>query len=399
MKRQLTVIGAVWDFWPVLRMCNKLFESKFISFYNPWLKQEMDRSTIILFNEKTKNRLLWPFKLIRRTAKILKIMREFRPDIVITHHDDASISVLPVLFITRLRGKKVRFVAFVRAGADTFSTREFYWRMIAFMIKHFYQYFDAVLTPSKGNKRELQRMFGLRNVHHLYNCIDIEKYRQNANELLAPTYATIFNDSFVFTNIGRLTEQKGQWHLIRVFSVVAAREPDAVLVIIGEGELKDQLCDLARRCGVGKRVYFLGKQENVLPFLKASGCSVSTSLWESFGNVIVESLVTNTPIISTDCPSGPREILCPDLTIDVKIKYPYLGRHGILIKVFSAGVHFATPSELPLSDEEKMLATIMLHLKRSRRLQKKYGKGVLRAKELDINNPVVIKAWKGALTA
>ncbi|HBN57957.1 MAG TPA: glycosyltransferase, partial [Gammaproteobacteria bacterium] len=113
-KKQLTVSGTVWDFWPVLKMFDKLYESKYISFYEPWLKGEIDKEKIILFNEKSKNPLLWIFKISKRTYKILKIIREFKPDLVITHHDDANISIIPTLLIykTFLKKQRIRFYAF-----------------------------------------------------------------------------------------------------------------------------------------------------------------------------------------------------------------------------------------------------------------------------------------------
>ena len=78
--------------------------------------------------------------------------------------------------------------------------------------------------------------------------------------------------------------------------------------------------DLAKTLGIEKNVFFLGFQKNPFKFLYNADIFVLSSLWEGFGNVIVEAMRCDLPIISSDCPSGPREILSPCSDIFHRLK-------------------------------------------------------------------------------
>jgi glycosyltransferase involved in cell wall biosynthesis len=133
-------------------------------------------------------------------------------------------------------------------------------------------------------------------------------------------------------------------------------------------------------------------QKNPFKFLKHSNCFVFPSLWESFGNVLIESLSLNLSIISTDCKSGPREILCPELNIDNKIDYPYFGKYGILTKPFPRMFIWNDLDEKPLIKEEKMLVDLMIKMIEDENLKTKYTNGLDRAKDFDIEK--IIKEWE-----
>ncbi len=393
-QRQVTIVGTLWDFWPVFKIFDKLYESKYISFYEPWLKGEIDKGKIILFNEKSKHPLFWPFKILRRTYKILKIIRGFRPDIVITHHDDANISIIPTLLIYKifLKNVNIKFYAFIHAGTEQYNTKNFYTKLVEFIIKNFYKYFDRVYTVSLGNKELLKKHFKLHNLDVFYLPIDVNKYQQLSNEPLEEKYKHIFKDSFVFINIGRLTEQKGQWFLIRAFKKVAEKYPNAKLIILGDGELRTKLQELINKLNLQKNVYLLGMQKNPFKFLKHSDCFIFSSLWESWGQVLIEALSLNLPIISTDCKTGPREILCPELDINDKIDYPYYGKYGILTKPFPREYIWKSLDEKPLIEEEKMLAELMIKMIEDEGLRKKYSNGLERAEDFDVEK--IIKEWE-----
>jgi glycosyltransferase involved in cell wall biosynthesis len=115
--------------------------------------------------------------------------------------------------------------------------------------------------------------------------------------------------------MGRLVEQKNFPLLIRAFAVVRQRV-DARLVILGGDKAsaeqmahRQELQDLAVELGVGEDVALLGYQSNPSSFLRAARVFALSSNYEGFGNVLVEALLAGCPIVSTDCPSGPAEIL------------------------------------------------------------------------------------------
>ena len=130
-----------------------------------------------------------------------------------------------------------------------------------------------------------------------------------SHEELPANYKELFNgDYFNFINVGRLTQQKGQWFLIRSFRKVVNQHENARLFILGEGKLKKELEDLINKLNLKENVFLLNIQENVFPFLKSSDCFIFSSLWEGLPIVLIEALSMNLPIISTDCKTGPRKI-------------------------------------------------------------------------------------------
>ena len=81
------------------------------------------------------------------------------------------------------------------------------------------------------------------------------------------------------------------------------------LVIIGEGEDEFKLKNLSKKLNIDKKVHFIGYQKNIFKYLTNAECFILTSLWEDPGFVIVEAALSNIPIISSNCPNGPEEII------------------------------------------------------------------------------------------
>jgi GalNAc-alpha-(1->4)-GalNAc-alpha-(1->3)-diNAcBac-PP-undecaprenol alpha-1,4-N-acetyl-D-galactosaminyltransferase len=111
------------------------------------------------------------------------------------------------------------------------------------------------------------------------------------------------------TSMGRLTEQKGFDILINAFSRMAHQYPDWQMLIIGEGHLRAELLALIERLNLSSQVILVGRLKNPFPLLKKSEFFVMASRWEGFGMVHAEALACGVPIIATDCPAGPKEII------------------------------------------------------------------------------------------
>ncbi len=384
MRKQLTIMGTVWDFWPVLKVYDKNFESKYISFYEPWLKDEVGKEKIIKFSEKKKSIFLWPFKIIGRTIRIFSVIRRFEPDLVISHHDATTISILPTLFITKyILRKRNRFIAYVHAGIESYNSKTLFSAISNLIIRLLYPSLDMVITVSEGNKKALEERFALKNVKVIYNPVDLTKIEELSHEKnLDERFKS--RGGRTFLTIGRLTEQKGQWYLIRAFKEVTDRYPDAILYVIGEGELKKELENFIIKLGLKENVILLGRKGNVYSYLKGSDFFVLTSLWESFGQVLVEALALNKPVIATDCKFGPREVLSPSLEIKEKIKYPFYGEYGILTEPFKREIIFKSKAELPLNKQEKALSELLVACINKSKIRERYSVGLQRAREFDI---------------
>lgn len=108
-------------------------------------------------------------------------------------------------------------------------------------------------------------------------------------------------------SVGELKGQKNHRLLIRAFAKL--NNPDSSLIIVGEGDERAALEQLVREIGVDQRVRLVGFRQDPIPFYSTADLFALSSDYEGFGNVIVEALACGVPVVSTDCPSGPSEIL------------------------------------------------------------------------------------------
>lgn len=121
-----------------------------------------------------------------------------------------------------------------------------------------------------------------------------------------------FSNKKIITGIGRLTKQKNFELLIRFFKNIEKDFPEFILIILGEGEEKEKLQKLINSLNIQKKAFLLGYEKNVYKFLLNSQYFILTSLWEDPGFVLVEAAISNSTIISSNCPNGPYEIIKND---------------------------------------------------------------------------------------
>ena len=109
--------------------------------------------------------------------------------------------------------------------------------------------------------------------------------------------------------VGSLKEQKDYPTLLSSVKRVVDAGQDVSLLILGTGPLEGELEDQRRALGLEDHVHFGGFVSDPGPYYRAAGLFVLSSAWEGFGNVIVEAMAAGTPVVATDCTSGPAEIL------------------------------------------------------------------------------------------
>ena len=109
-------------------------------------------------------------------------------------------------------------------------------------------------------------------------------------------------------SVGRLSHQKDFGTLIRAFAIVRERTSSRLL-IVGDGELRNETEQLIRELGLEESVGIVGFVENPFKYMARSSVYAMSPRYEGLGNVYIEAQVCGLPIVSTDCPGGPREIL------------------------------------------------------------------------------------------
>jgi glycosyltransferase involved in cell wall biosynthesis len=146
--------------------------------------------------------------------------------------------------------------------------------------------------------------------------------------------------------------------------------------------LENEVTQTAQHLQLGTRFRYLGYRENVFPYLIQADAFLLTSRYEGFGIVLVEALACGVPVLATDCPYGPREILAPDGTVTETVDGFILAKYGILL-----------PPGQPIT-----AARAIRYLFRHPRLLAQYR---TRAKEraADFAAPKILGQWEDLLTA
>lgn len=167
---------------------------------------------------------------------------------------------------------------------------------------------DAIVAVSKGVADDMAQRAPLdrKRVEVLYNGVVTDDFDIRASQPLPTNWPQ--SDGPILITVGRLAPQKDHITLLRAVAAVK-RLPPPDLVFVGTGNLREKLAALASELGIGDRVHFLGYSDNPLPAVKNADLFVLSSIYEGFGLVLVEALACGTPVVSTNCPHGPDEIL------------------------------------------------------------------------------------------
>jgi glycosyltransferase involved in cell wall biosynthesis len=166
---------------------------------------------------------------------------------------------------------------------------------------------SLIVTPSEGVKRDLINNFGAseKKISVIYNGIDIKRVRDMSQE--PPDTTDVFEGKTIVTSC-RLNAQKDFTTLLKAFREVR-KIVESKLIIIGDGELREEITRLAETLGLSEDVVITGFKRNPFRILRSADVFVLSSFFEGFPNVIVEAMALGIPVVATDCPSGPAEII------------------------------------------------------------------------------------------
>jgi len=240
-----------------------------------------------------------------------------------------------------------------------------------FLIKNLYGRADQVVFPSKGMMLDLKMMHNFRNdMQVINNPFDI-------NRILKQKQEAFKEDEFIFNKqkkylivVGRLEKVKRVSDVIKAVDKLKKKFRSVELIILGEGPEKSNILKLIDRLHLDQKVHLLGRVTNPFKYIAKADILISASEYEGFSNVIVEAFISGTAVISTDCKSGPREILSPKSDVKKKLKPGEMefSEFGVLV---------------PVADHETMAKAVEVLLTENDRLNNYSENGIQRAREFD----------------
>lgn len=300
-----------------------------------------------------------PLRLYRKSVAFRRVLSQENPDVVLSFSEGANLVAL------LNRDSRRRYVI----NTQTLPSR-IYKGLNKFiytpLIRRLYPRAESLIALSEGVKADLEDHFGVpgAKINVIYNPVDCEEVRAAAEERVNES---IFEEGVpVVLTTGRLVALKNHSLLIRAFAQAREQIPSK-LVLLGEGPMEQELHRLAANLGIEKHVRFLGWRSNPFQYMRRSSLFVLTSNYEGFGNVLVEAMACGCPVISTDCPSGPREILQD-------------GKYGILV---------------PLENEAKLVEAMNTALTHEALRSSLAAAGLQRARDFDL--PVIAKQYEEVL--
>lgn len=245
------------------------------------------------------------------TPVLARYLREERPDVLLS---GASHVNLVATFARRFSKTNVPLVL----RASNYPSGNLRWwpplgqairRLLRRTLGVVYPWADHVIAVSKGVARDVQRLTGLSDerVTTIYSPVVGPEITRRAAEAVDHAWARDAQTPLVLA-AGRLSIQKDFPTLIRAFARVRAVRP-AHLVILGDGRQRDKLEKLVRELDLEGDVALPGRVDNPFAWMSKAAVFVLSSAWEGLPGVVIEALACGCPVVSTDCPSGPREIL------------------------------------------------------------------------------------------
>jgi len=206
---------------------------------------------------------------------------------------------------------------------------------------------DIYVTNSELSKKDLIDNYGInpKKIKTIYNSVDTSRISnlKKGDEKLKKRFDSLLSKQ-IFLSVGSLDFQKGHDFIIKSFLHTKKSFPKSKLVLVGKGHRLRYLLRIAKeknlssfvytnsaKVPLDRDIYFLGFQDNPYYFMSKSNFLVHSSLWEGLPNVIIESMFCRLPIISSDCKSGPRELLSSFEDLDYSSSKMQVVRGGILM--------------------------------------------------------------------
>lgn len=244
---------------------------------------------------------------VRQFINFFSAVRREKPQVIFSMLTHNNIMALFAKILFRIRVIVCEHITF----GEVLKTKEgkrILGLPAALLVRILYRFADRIVVVSEGIKANLIEEFHIpgRRIQVIYNPIDLDCIIGLSS--MQPEHPFLEGGAPIVVAAGRLVAQKRFDILIEAFGMILS-EMDARLIILGEGPEEEPLKKLAGDRGILGKVSFAGFQKNLYSFLSKAAVFVLSSNYEGLPMVMLEAMACGAPVISSDCRSGPREIL------------------------------------------------------------------------------------------
>ena len=238
--------------------------------------------------------------------KLIRYLRRERPRVLLSPFEVTSVIAI---LAKKISGVATRVVIRVSVHLSR-NKRTSKWKKILerLVVSRLYPFADGIITVSDGVAEDFALYTGIprERIKIIYNPVVSDELVRSAEQ---PVHHRFFTEKYpVILGVGRFTEQKDFPTLIKAFDVLRKKIPSR-LMILGDGEQRPYLEELIRSSGLQDLVDLPGFDMNPFAFMKKASVFVLSSKWEGLPGVLIQALACGCPVVSTDCLSGPAEIL------------------------------------------------------------------------------------------
>ncbi len=283
---------------------------------------------------------------IKRIKRVKELKREHQIDVCISHLEGAD-----YLNLLSKGSEKVLLCIHNSKRHDPNIRGVLGWLRRRVLMPWLYRSADYIVPVSRDLRQELIDTFGLApaKVVTINNFFDVEGIRRRSQEQLPASTQELFANHPILITAGRLAREKNQKALIDVLHALRAQGQKAPkLALLGDGPMR---ADVIHRCQeLGLRswqvwdnqpltsdfdVYFFGFQSNPFQYIARASVSLLCSATEGFPMALCEAMACGVPVASTDCPTGPREILAPQTPATQYASAPEWAEFGVLLPLLA----------------------------------------------------------------
>ncbi len=245
--------------------------------------------------------------LMRSIPALSKYLQQESPQVLLSALEDTNIVAIAAKYLAQV-STPVIVTVHNNLSQESQNATNLKRKLVPYLVRWCYPWANGVVCVSQGVAEDLVKLgLARKHISVIHNPILTPEFSHKLTQPIQHSWFTPGQPP-VIIGVGRLNKQKDFPTLIHAFAKIRQQKP-LRLILLGEGEERTNLENLVQQLGIAEDVIFPGFVSNPYAYMRQAAVLVLSSAWEGFGNVLVEAMAAGTPVVATNCPSGPAEIL------------------------------------------------------------------------------------------